>query len=80
MQQRAVSVQVIHWLEYYGRRQYDHHQASIVYFDKKSRLRIKREIGNKEYARIEKKLDAYFVEKDGYVITVGYRHKRINRH
>jgi len=80
MQQRAVSPKVIQFLEHYGRRVHDGRQGVIVHFDKRARSRIQKNMGAKEFAGIEKKLDAYLIEVDGKVITVGYRYKRVHRH
>ena len=80
MQQRALDTQVVHWLNRYGRRVHGKNGDVIVHFDKKSRRRLSASLSREEFVRIEKKLDAYLVEMDGLVITVGYRYKRVRTH
>lgn len=81
MQQRGIKPETIEILSLCGTREHDHHGATILYFDKPARQRLRHQYGSAEYKRIEGQLDAYaVVAEDGSVVTVGHRTKRINRH
>ena len=41
---------------------------------------MKREFGKQPVQKMSAYLDAYLVEVDGYVITVGHRYQRIIKH
>jgi len=78
MQQRAITRSILDLLDAYGRYIERGKAGAIVYFDKRARELIKKNIPQKEFVRIEPKLSAYFVEADdGSIITVGYRYKHI---
>ncbi len=78
MRQRAIPPAVVDALMVYGREEHDHHGGTIVYFDKAARRRLVRERMDRA---LERYLDAYAViAKDGAVLTVGHRDKRIWRH
>jgi hypothetical protein len=80
-QQRGIQPIVVDWLMQYGARQHDHHGAEIYYFDKRSRRSLAKGVGHDIVARLKKLLDAYIViSKDGTVVTVGHRYKRICKH
>jgi hypothetical protein len=79
IQQRRIDPLIIDWLFQYGQEVHDHRGAVIRYFDKKAVRRLSRNVGSKTVGRIRKLLDAYVVEKDGTVVTVGYRFKRVPR-
>jgi hypothetical protein len=79
MQQRGIPQSALECLLDYGRFQYDHRGAAIVFLDKAARRRLSRELKNRSLPR-EKHLDAYAVVAiDGTVTTVGHRYKRIPR-
>lgn len=81
MQQRGITPDTVDALLAYGTREYDHRGAKVVYFDKQARSKMLAKVGVTEYKLIEAKLNAYAVLSDGgELITVGHRHKRINRH
>lgn len=76
-QQRGISPQVIDWLLDYGNVHHDRGGTRRVYFDKKTRRRIRRDIDATLLRRHEHGLDAYAVlGADGHLITVGYRYRR----
>lgn len=78
-QQRGVSPFVIDLLLRFGRREYDHKGAEIVFFD----LRAKRDVESYtsgSIGKLSEQMDSYAVVSDSCVITVGVRHKKINRH
>ena len=78
MQQRGISRSMLDSLLDYGATLHDHRGATIVYFDRKARTRLLRESGRTGYCRLEKQLNAYaVVARDGAIVTVGRRHKRI---
>lgn len=79
MQQRGIPPLVLDWLLKYGQEAHDHHGAIIRYFDKRSIRRLRRDVGNKPVGRLADYLNAYLVESNGSVVTVGHRFKRIVR-
>lgn len=80
MKQRAISGTTIEYLVEWGRKAYDHRGSVIHYFDKASRFKLRKHIGQIRAKEFENQLDAYAVISiDGQVITVGHRFKRINR-
>ena len=73
MQQRGISPVVLDVLLAYGREAHDHRGCRIVRFDKRSRRRAARALGD-TYRRLERWLDAYAViGPDDAVVTVGHR-------
>lgn len=79
MQQRAIPPLIINWLFEYGREEHDHRGAVIHYFDKRSIKKLQRDHGRRPIDRLTQYLDAYLVESDGTVLTVGHRFKRFYR-
>ena len=70
MQQRAIRADALEELFEHGREVFDHHgHATILYFDKATRLRLGRRRATL-YA---------VVSADGQVITVGHRYRRIGK-
>jgi hypothetical protein len=81
MQQRGIKAETIEILFVSGAREHDHQGATILYFDKPARQRLRHEYGSDRYRKIEGQLNAYaVVAEDGSIVTVGHRTKRINRH
>jgi pimeloyl-CoA synthetase len=81
MQQRGIPRQAIDYVLTYGRVSHDHRGACVVWLDKRSRARLGREAGRKVVREMDKHLDAYVVtDKDGTVMPVGHRYRRIRRH
>ncbi|MBF0256707.1 MAG: hypothetical protein HQL47_09675 [Gammaproteobacteria bacterium] len=80
MQQRGIDSNILAWLQQFGRRVHDGSKATLVHFDRRGRDLLRRQIPEKTYARLEKKLDAYLVEIEGQVVTVGRRYRRIHHH
>jgi hypothetical protein len=80
LQQRGIPRVILEKLLSYGRNVHDHHGSEIVFFDRKARRALREVCGSAEFIRLESKLDTYaVVARDGIVITVGQRTKRINR-
>lgn len=80
MQQRGIPPSVLPLLFEFGKEEYDHCGASMLYFNKKARQQIAKVISEDEYKRLANALNTYLiVDKDGVVITLGYRSQRINR-
>lgn len=73
-QQRCIPPLVNHWLDQYGEEQYDGHGGIRIYFSRKSRRRMERELGRQPIKVMSRYLKAYKVESssDGQVITVGW--------
>jgi hypothetical protein len=73
MQQRGIPPAAVDVLLEYGRESHDHRGCRIVLFDKRSRLRAARALGD-AFRRIERHLGAYAVlGDDDAVVTVGHR-------
>jgi hypothetical protein len=80
MQQRGISSTTLESLLDYGTMTYDHRGGALVFFDKKAKSRLLRNVGRAQYRVMEKQLNAYaVVANDGSVVTVGHRRKRIPR-
>ena len=80
MQQRGISMRTLESLLDYGAVAYDHRGATIVYFNKKAKSRVRRLVGRQAYRALEKQLNTYaVVAGDGAVVTVGRRDRRIPR-
>ena len=78
-QQRGVSPFVVDMLLRFGRRQHDHRGAEIVFFDRRAKKEVESYTGG-SIGKLSEQMDSYAVVSDGCVITVGVRHKKINRH
>ena len=77
MQQRSIPKAVVEWLLDFGARERSG-ASEIVYFDKKSKKELSRELGPQIVKSIARFLDVYAViSDDGYLVTTGYRYKRI---
>jgi hypothetical protein len=77
MQQRGIPPAALEVLLAYGRESHDHRGCRIVRFDKRSRRRVARLLGTRDYRAFERYLDAYaVVAPDDAVVTVGHRHGR----
>lgn len=75
--QRSIPSLIIDWLREYGAADHDGHGAEIRYFDKQARKRLEKFAGCEVVSRLTPLLESYLVEKQGVVITVGRRYKRI---
>ena len=80
MKQRGIDDDLVMLVDTYGKRAFDRHHGEIVFLNKKARQRIRKNLGKTDYACIEKKLNAYFVEAGGRIVTVGHRNKNIKTH
>ncbi len=78
-QQRGISHFVIDLLLRFGRREHDHEGAEIVFFDRRAKKEVESYTGG-SIGKLSEQMDSYAVVSDGCVITVGVRHKKINRH
>lgn len=78
--QRGIPPLILDWLQDYGTRLQDGQGAEIVQFDKGSRRRLAKAVGEQVLNRLVEFLDAYVVlGADGAVITAGWRYKRLPR-
>ncbi|MBK6742594.1 MAG: hypothetical protein IPG66_06275 [Hydrogenophilales bacterium] len=78
-QQRAIPPEVLDYLLDYGHWAHEARGADIVWFDQRARAQLKRQLPAPQYRALEAKLKAYaVVDTDGAIVTVGYRHRRIN--
>ena len=79
MKQRCISAEALDILLEYGREAFDHRgHAVILYFDKRARRKLARaQPGRKDLERVAR---CYAVlSREGKVITVGHRQRRIGR-
>ncbi len=76
-QQRAIPPLVVDWLLRFGAEVHDSHGAAIRYFDRNARRKLRREVGREPVRRLRDKLSCYLVEKDGRIVTIGHRYRRI---
>ena len=74
MQQRCIDPLIIDLLLRYGVEQHDRRGAVRRYFDKAARKALRRNIGRLMYRRLDHYWNAYLVESDGQIVTVGWRH------
>ena len=80
MQQRGINPVAVELLLDYGREAHDHRGCRVLCFDKRSRRRVARELGQERFRRVERYLDAYAVlAEDDAVVTVGHRVTRLPR-
>jgi hypothetical protein len=80
-QQRCIPPLINEWLDRFGEQAHDGRGAVIVYFSKRSRRRMERQLGREPVRRLADKLNAYRVEDatTGSIVTCGYRTKRVPR-
>ncbi len=79
LQQRGIPEKVLPLLFEFGEEEYDHHGTMLLYFNKRARQRLAKVIPCEEFKRLEPALNTYAVlDKDGAIVTVGYRTHRIN--
>ena len=78
-QQRSIPPLIIDWLEEYGATTYDHHGGLKRYFDKSSRKMISKRYGKCIVDRMGDLMNAYIIEGDNTIVTVGHRRKRLYR-
>jgi len=80
-QQRGIPPLVVKLVQAHGAREYDHQGGVICYVDKRARRSIEKEVGTQVMRRLDGLMDVYLVESaiDGAIVTMGHRHKRINR-
>lgn len=77
MQQRAIPPSAIDVLMDYGEHR-RHDGAEVYYLTKRSRNRVRKDVGKQAFLKLEKALDAYLVVADnGTVITAAHRLHRL---
>ena len=79
MQQRGIPPLIRDWLLQYGKESHDHHGAIIRYFDKEAVRSLRRQVGSAPVCRMAEFMNAYLVERNGVIVTVGHRSKRFRR-
>ncbi len=80
-QQRGIPPLIDLWLDMYGHEEYSGSGTKVVYFDKKSRRAMERDMGREPIRKCEEWLNAYKVvdSHQGQTITLGHRFKRVHR-
>lgn len=81
-QQRGIPIELLELLVTYGEECHDGHGARVLGFSRRTRLRLRRDLGDKVYARWESRLNVYaVVSGDEALVTVGHRlHRWPRRH
>ena len=74
MQQRRIDPLTVDLLLRYGTEEHDHRGAIRLFFNNSSRKDLRKHIGRQTYKRLEHCWDAYCVESDGQIVTVGWRY------
>ena len=81
LQQRGIQEEVLALLFEFGNQAYDHHGTRTLYFDKRARERVSKEVSADELKQLRKAFGTYaVVDAEDCVVTVGHRTQRINRH
>jgi len=80
-QQRGIKPIIDHWLDIYGRQQYDGHGALLIYLDRRGKQLLQKNENPRLVRRHCNCLNAYKVvsSHDGTAITFGRRWKHIKR-
>ena len=79
LRQRGIPTELLDLLVSYGEESYDGHGARIIGFSRRTRRRLRQEIGDKLYARWESRLNVYaVVAANEALITVGHRLSRLH--
>lgn len=78
-QQRGIPSYVIDSLVNYGKVNHDHHGAEILTFPKAIRQKLKNVLPRRLFVELEPHFDCYAVLKEGRVLTVGHRTKRLKK-
>ena len=81
VQQRCIPPLIDEWLDRFGEERHDGHGGVVIYFSKRSKREMERQLGREPVRRLADKLTAYRVEdaKTGCTVTCGYRTKRVRR-
>jgi len=74
MQQRGIDPLIVDLLLQYGSEEHDGRGAIRRFFDKTARRSLRRNIGRNLYRHLDHYWNAYLVESDGQIVTVGWRH------
>lgn len=78
--QRGIEPLTVELLERFGATVHDGRGATVRFFDKASRRRMERDLGQRAVARFHEWTDAYLVvASDGSIVTAGHRTRRIRR-
>lgn len=78
LRQRGIPIELLDLLVHYGEEKYDGHGARILAFSKRTRKRLRLDLGAKAYARWESRLDIFAVVSDNEaLVTVGHRVHRL---
>lgn len=74
MRQRGIPMELLDLLVSYGEEWHDGHGSTVMAFSKRARRRLVKDLGPKQFARWESRLNVYaVVSSDGGLITAGHR-------
>ena len=80
LRQRGIPLELLELLVEYGEERYDGHGARVLGFSKRTRERLRKDVGKKVYARWESRLNVFAVVADNEaLVTVGHRIHRQHR-
>lgn len=80
LRQRGIPLELLDLLVEYGEEWHDGHGARIMGFSRRTRARMKRDLGKKAFARWESRLNVYaVVAGNDALVTVGHRIQRLHR-
>lgn len=80
LRQRGIRTDVLDCLLAYGRREHDHADCEILYFDTRAIERVQRQEGPQLAHLVSDHRDVYaVVDSDGCIVTAGHRFRRILR-
>ena len=80
LRQRGIPLELLDLLVEYGEEWHVGHGARIMGFSKRTRQRMKRDVGVKAFARWESRLNVYaVVASNDALVTVGHRYERLRR-
>ena len=74
MKQRGIGPIVVDIFLAYGNEEHDGHGGIRYFFTRNTRKAVRRDFGGQLFKHLRHYLDAYVVECDGQIVTVGWRH------
>ena len=79
LRQRGIPLELLELLVEYGEERYDGHGARVLGFSKRTRERLRKDVGKKVYARWESRLNVFaVVANNEALVTVGHRLRRLS--
>ena len=77
LRQRGIPTELLDLLIRFGEEWHDGHGARVIGFTKRTRWQLRKDLGAKQFARWESRLNVYAVlSTDETLVTVGHRLRR----